>query len=131
MSVLRRYRLVAFAVIVATVAGAQDVPSGQPITLHEVLLDNVNGEDWLRFRFIAPRIGRADSDISYADSAPDMAHLCGNVVIPYMAEYNLTGHLIVVSLADQETEFGATNPDATQFFDAFRVENGACIWEVF
>jgi hypothetical protein len=48
-----------------------------------------------------------------------------------MSEYKLESDLIVISLADQETEFGATNPDATQFFDLFKVKNKTCIWEAF
>lgn len=134
MTVLRRYCVGAvFGLSIwslPSIVAALDVPSGQPITLHEVLVDTVNSESWLRFRFIAPRISRETGDMSYSVAAPDMEHLCTAVALPYIAEYGLSGDLIVVSLADQETEFGETNPDVTQFFDAFRVENDACIWEI-
>ena len=131
MSVLRWYCVGAFVAMIAGSCVAQDVPSGQPISLHEVLIDNVNNESWLRFRFIAPRIARADGDITYGDAALDMEHLCASFVLPYLSEYDLNSDMIVISLADQKTEFGDTNPDATQFFDAFRVKNMACIWEAF
>ena len=36
---------------------------------------------------------------------------------------------IVISLMDRLVDFGATNPDATQFFEAYRIEDGTCIWE--
>ena len=131
MSVLRRYCVGAFAVLIAGNAAAQDVPSGQPVSLHEVLIDDVNDESWLRFRFIAPHIARTGRDITYDDAALDIEHLCTAFVVPYMSEYDLESDMIVISLADQETEFGENNPDATQFFDAFRVKNQTCIWEAF
>ena len=131
MSVLRRYCVGAFAAMIACSAVAQEVPSGQPVSLYEVLNDNVNNESWLRFRFIAPRIARADGDITYSDAAVDMEHLCASFALPYLSEYDLNSDMIVISLADQKTEFGDTNPDATQFFDAFRVKNKVCIWEAF
>ena len=135
MSVLRRYCVGAVVGLVragfASLSVAQDVPSGQSITLHEVLIDAVNDESWLRFRFIAPRIARAGGDITYGDAAADMEYLCASVAVPYMSEYELQSDLIVISLSDQETEFGATNQDATQFFDVFRVKNETCIWEAF
>jgi hypothetical protein len=79
MSVLRRYyvgAVVGFATFgFASFSTAQEVPSGQIITLHEVLIDDVDNENWLRFRFIAPRIARADGDITYGEAAADMEHL--------------------------------------------------------
>lgn len=117
--------------LIATAAHAEDVPSGQPVTLHEVLVDDVNAQKWLRFRFIAPQIARENGTIPYEVAEPDMEHLCQSTALPYMAEYELKADMIIISLSDQITEFGATNPDATQFFDAFRVENETCIWEAF
>jgi hypothetical protein len=117
--------------LLASSANAQDVPSGQTITLHEVLIDKVNAQNWLRFRFIAPQIARDGGDITFAQAEPDMAHLCQATAVPYMAEYDLRADMIVISMSDQIVEFGETNPDATQFFDAFRVENETCIWEAF
>ena len=115
----------------APAAYAQDVPSGQVVALHEVLIDEVNAQNWLRFRFIAPQIARDGGGITFAQAEPDMAHLCQATAVPYMAEYGLSADMIVISMSDQIVEFGETNPDATQFFDAFRVENETCIWEAF
>jgi hypothetical protein len=135
MSVLRRYCVGAFVGLAivgfASSSAAQDVPSGQSITLHEVLIDAVDNQSWLRFRFIAPRIARVGGDITYGDAAADMEHLCASVAVPYMSEYELQSDLVVISLSDQETEFGTPNQDATQFLDAFRVKNMTCIWEAF
>lgn len=122
--------VLAFLLMVG-VAEAAEVPSGQPIELHEVLIDAQDEMTWLRFRFIAPRIARGDSQITYADAEPDIVHLCNAVAVPYMNEFTLEGEVIVISLADRATEFGQPDPEATQFFEAFRVENGACIWADF
>ena len=82
-------------------------------------------------RFVAPSIGADKGKVSHDDAAKDIEHLCAAVAVPYIAEYDLKSDLVVVSMADQKTEFGETNPDATQFFEAFRVQNDICIWEAF
>lgn len=110
-------------------AHAFDVPSGQPVELQEVLIDTVEAETWLRFRFIAPAIAREAGTIDYQTAAEDMMFLCESFALSYIADYALTGEVIVISLADRETEFGTADPDATQFFEAFRAEGEACIWE--
>jgi len=114
------------AALLAFPVQAMDVPSGQPIALHEVLVDDVAGETWLRFRFVAPQIKRGDD---YAVVAEDLAFLCDKTALPYLAEYDLSGDVIVISIADRETEFGVADPDATQFFEAFRPVDNLCIWE--
>ena len=135
MSVLRLYCVGAIAVTfvysLPLYATVQEVPSSQSVTLHEVLVDMVNGENWLRFRFVAPSIGADKGKVSHDDAAKDIEHLCAAVAVPYIAEYDLKSDLVVVSMADQKTEFGETNPDATQLFEAFSVQNDICIWEAF
>ncbi|MGJ5619734.1 DUF6497 family protein [Sulfitobacter sp. MF3-043] len=115
--------------LTATPAFAIDVPSGQPVELQEVLVDEVDGQIWLRFRFVAPEIARDGGSIDNEAAAPDMIHLCTSVALPYITQYDLDGQIIVVSLADRVTEFGVPDPDATQFFEAFRAEGDTCIWE--
>ena len=56
-------------------------------------------------------------------------HLCETLALPYIAEYALSGDVVVISLADRDTEFGQADPDATQFFEAFRPVDNTCIWE--
>jgi hypothetical protein len=123
-------RLFALLLTVST-AHAQGVPSGQSVTLHEVLVDDVNAQNWLRFRFVALQIARVGGDITYERAGPDMEHLCQSTALPYMAEYDLTADMIIISMSDKITEFGVPNSEVTQFFDAFRVENQTCIWEAF
>ena len=135
MSVLRRYCVGAIAVTfvysLPLYATVQEVPSSQSVTLHEVLVDMDKGENWRRFRFDAPSVGADKGKVSHDDAAKDIEHLCAAVAVPYIAEYDLKSDLVVVSMADQKTEFGETNPDATQLFEAFSVQNDICIWEAF
>lgn len=108
-----------------------DVPSGQPVTLNEVLLDETPGTLWVRFRFVAPRIGKDAGQITFDVAAIDMDHLCDAVAIPYLDNRAITAERVVVSMSDRAVEFGASDPDATQFFGAYRLENARCIWEEF
>lgn len=94
-------------------------------------MDETAPGTWLRFRFVAPQIARAGGDMDYEHSAPDIVHLCNALALPYISQYELSGEVIVISLADRETVFGEADPDATQFFEAFRVKDNACIWEDF
>ncbi len=114
---------------VTSPAFAIDLPSGQPVELQEVLLDELGGETWVRFRFIAPEIARVGGNADLDAIGPDMKYLCDTVALPYMAEFELTGQMIVVSLADRTTEFGIPAPGATQFFEAYRTNGFTCIWE--
>tara|TARA_R110002012_G_scaffold106871_6_gene248284 strand:- start:9297 stop:9674 length:378 start_codon:yes stop_codon:yes gene_type:complete len=115
--------------LAATAAQAVDVPSGQPVELQEVLVDQVSGETWLRFRFIAPQIARDTGAIDSVQAGPDMAFLCEAVAAPYIAQYELAGDVIVISMSDRRAEFGAADPDMTQFFELFRLNDNTCIWE--
>ncbi len=105
------------------------VPSGQPVHLSDVLLDNNPGELWLRFRFIAPRIGSTVGRITYDVAAVDMEHLCQTLALAYVAKYELDPARVVISFSDRPTEFGHSSPDATQFFEAYRLDQSRCIWE--
>lgn len=120
--------LVALLLLANPVAAASDVPSGQPVTLHEVLVDAQDTTTYLRFRFLAPKIG---TEVDFDIAGPDMMHLCRNVALDYMEDFALDGDKIVISFMDRITEFGQADPDATQYFESFRPENGTCIWDDF
>ena len=121
--------LLASVLLAASPALAIDVPSGQPVELQEVLVDEIGSETWLRFRLVAPEIAREAGGIDYETAANDMAHLCDNLALPYIDQYALTGDVIVISLSDRVTEFGVPDREATQFFEAYRPVDGVCIWE--
>jgi hypothetical protein len=107
------------------------VPSGQAVQLHEVLLDEAPGALWARFRFVAPAISRDGGTVDFGQAGLDMDHLCAALVLDYLKAHSITPARVVISLSDRKVEFGAPAPDATQFFEAYRLEDGACIWEEF
>ena len=111
---------------------AISVPSGQEITLLDVIW-NEPGPNGLvtRFRFLAPAITKALGNISFEVAIADMAHLCQDFALPKITGSVIAPTQIIISLSDRAVAFGATDPEATQFFEAYRLENGACIWEVF
>jgi len=124
----------AVALMAATGTVAQqalNVPSGQPVTLGQVLVDDSPGEIWVRFRFIAPDINAQKAIISADMAATDMDYLCQSLALPYLAEYALEPVRVIISLSDRDVPFGTTNPTATQFFEAYRPEKTTCIWEAF
>ncbi|WP_299962717.1 DUF6497 family protein [uncultured Roseobacter sp.] len=110
-------------------AWALDVPSGQPIHLHEVIADTVGTEIWLRFRFIAPEIARDGGSVDFAMAEPDFEHLCHTVSLPYIAASDVSPDMAVITLLDRAIPFGTTDPETTQFVEVFRVSAGACVWE--
>lgn len=106
-----------------------EAPSGQPLELFEVLVDQVGDEAWLRFRFHAPRIGRNANDLPFDKVEADFEALCNDVALPYMRDYDLLADRIVVALYSQKLEFGQSDPDVTQFIEVFRSDETSCIWE--
>ena len=128
-SALRWLQTCLCVALLAVPVMAQSVPSGQSVTLNEVLVDTVGDQSWLRFRFVAPQIARDGGDVSYAQAEADFAHLCETVALPYLDEYALQPDKIVISLMDRMVAFGTSDPEATQFFEAFRPRDGSCLWE--
>lgn len=108
------------------------VPSGQAVTLQDVIW-NVPGPEGLtlRFRFIAPQIARDSGTVGYDIAAADMQHLCQAYALPRISEFGPHPAQIIISLSDVPVPFGEATPDATQFFDAFSVQDGTCIWEIY
>lgn len=126
--------MVKLSLTLAALAGplaAADLPSGQQATLHEVLVDKQDTVTWLRFRFLTPQIAVGAGQITYDSAGADMMQLCQDFALPYMAEYTLAADKIVISFMDRITEFGEPDPDAIQYFEAFRPEGGICIWDEF
>ncbi|WP_189799373.1 DUF6497 family protein [Tateyamaria sp. syn59] len=108
---------------------AQEVPSGQQVTLSEVLVDEVGAERWLRFRFLAPDIARDGGTVSYAEAEQDFQSLCDDFALSYIASFELSADVVVISFMDRPVPFGTPDPDATQFFEAFRPGPDGCEWE--
>ncbi|GGW36096.1 hypothetical protein GCM10011452_25680 [Gemmobacter lanyuensis] len=113
-------------------AAAIAVPSGQAVTLQDVIW-NAAGPNGLtlRFRFLAPQIAREAGDVDFETASADMLALCQSFALPRLAELGPQPQQIIISLADRVVPFGETSPDATQYFEAYSIENGTCIWEMF
>lgn len=108
------------------------VPSGVVHRVYDIILDvKPDGVlTYARFRFVAPEIGEAAGP-SYDDLQPDFQVLCDDYALPIVKAGAEHVDRIVISLSDREVEFGFADPQATQYFEAFKAENGLCIWEFF
>ncbi len=118
-------------ILSATLAQAGDLPSDRSVDLRDVLLDQVGAETWARFRFVSDEL---DEDAAQADSREietDMAALCSRRALPYLKQNVLKAEVVVISVSDRDVPFGETNPQAIQFFEAYRVSDGSCQWEPF
>ncbi|MDR0809350.1 MAG: DUF6497 family protein [Gemmobacter sp.] len=108
------------------------VPSGQPVTLQDVIWNEMGPQGLtMRFRFIAPQIAREGGGVDFDTAAADMQALCESFALPRLAEFGPMPAQIVISLADISVPFGEAAPEATQYFEAFSIRDGACIWEIY
>jgi len=120
--------------LVVLVGGTEaiTVPSGQDVTLQDVIWSEAGPAGLaLRFRFVAPRIARMGGDIAFEVASEDMMALCQSYALPRIAEFGPAPRQVIISLAAQPLPFGEAAPDVTQYFEAYRIENGTCIWEMF
>jgi hypothetical protein len=134
-----RFRGAAAAVLTVIAAGlafAEDkliaVPSGQTVTY----VDTVQGAPGpegltIRFRFLAPAIARDGGTVAPDAAQDDMLALCRTFALPRIAVTGPQPAQIVISLSDRPVEFGVADEAATQFFDAFSIQDGDCILELF
>lgn len=108
------------------------VPSGQTVTYVDTIRD-ARGPAGLtyRFRFLAPAIARVGGTVSADDAVADMTVLCETFALSRLPDTGPEVQEIVISLSDQPVEFGVPAPEVTQFFEAFRPDGTACIWEGF
>lgn len=125
------------AVLAATVGQAESayflaLPSGLQPVLQEIVIDEKPDGmfTYARFRFVAPSITHQGAD-QFETRLNDFQSICDSFALPYLQDNPVAFDRVVISLSDRETEFGVADPEATQFFEAFLVENGACIWEEF
>lgn len=108
------------------------VPSGQQVSLLDVVMSAPGPEGLTaRFRFLAPAIARDGGTVDFDAASADMLHLCQTFALAHMSNVGPQPSQIVISISDRPVPFGEADPDATQFFEAYRVENGTCIWEAF
>ncbi|QEE35036.1 hypothetical protein FTO60_04505 [Octadecabacter sp. SW4] len=121
-----RIRQIAAALIAIAAPALADQPAVPSGYAHE-LFDAIFEEEanlW-RFRFVSPGL-RSDD---FEKVAADFLHLCEVDILPSLIASGQSANQIVISIADREVPFGEMDPEAVQFFEAFRVENETCIWE--
>jgi hypothetical protein len=118
----------AVLVVMALTAGAAHaddaprLPSGQPVTLQEVVWPDPGapGEKIARFRFVAPKLRRG------ASNEDDMLALCQAVARPEVMAKAAKVDQIVVSLAQAPLKLGEKRPDVVQVFEAYVIDGGHC-----
>lgn len=115
-----------------TSVGALAVPSGQAVTYLDTI-QAIPGPEGLtiRFRFLAPAISRENGSVRAEAAQKDMEWLCQNYALPRLPTTGPVPEQVVISLSDKPVEFGVSSPEATQYFEAYRVEGDTCRWEVF
>jgi hypothetical protein len=107
------------------------VPSGQEVTFLDEVWTGEDAARVVRFRFVAPAIARDRAQVGFSQAEADMAHLCESFALPRLAGKEPPPAQIIISLADRPMDFGLADPEATQFFEAYRPDHGSCIWEGF
>jgi len=107
---------------------AVTVPSGRALSLIDVITNAPGPEGaTARFRFLAPDLQPEDAEAA----AADMQALCDSFAIARTEGMVPAPQQIIISFADSAIPFGEPAPDVVQFFESYRVENGACVWEFF
>lgn len=126
---IRRFAYLALMAVPATAAwAAVEVPSGRELRHHDVILDAPGPFGvTARYRFVAPNLAAPD----LATIGADMQYLCDQFALPRLRETGAEAAQIVISVSDRPLVFGEPAPQATQVFEAYRIENGLCIWEGF
>jgi hypothetical protein len=112
--------------LTASVAWADGVPpSGVMPTLFDQVWEAEAGI--ARFRFL-----RADlATVGQGAVAEDFQWLCDQVALPALTSSGWAAQVIVISISDREMALGQIDPGATQFFEGYRLTDGACIWDPF
>ena len=107
---------------------AIEVPSGRTLSLIDIVT-NAPGPAGAtaRFRFLAPGLSADEAEAA----AADMQALCDSFAVKRIDGMVPAPQQIVISFAGAAVPFGEAAPDVVQFFESFRPENDACVWEVF
>jgi hypothetical protein len=130
-------RIAIMLAVLALVAACQEdppagetveVPSGRALSLIDVIT-NAPGPQGAtaRFRFLAPGLASEDAEAA----ATDMQVVCDSFALERTDGMVPEPQQIVISFAGAKVPFGEAAPDVVQFFESYRIENGACVWEVF
>jgi Family of unknown function (DUF6497) len=137
MRILSPVRLTALIGALALMAACQEeapageaveVPSGRELSLIDIVTNAPGPEGaTARFRFLAPGLSPDDAE----SAAADMQAVCDSFAVGRIDGMVPAPQQIVISFAGEAVPFGEAAPDVVQFFESYRPEDGACVWEVF
>lgn len=82
-----------------------------------------------RFRLLVPGLGGEGA--GFEAVAPDFAWLCAELALPALRSNAWAPVEVVIALSDREIAFGVPDPEAVQFFEGFRISDGACVPQAF
>ncbi len=120
-----------FLALPACAEDAVPVPSGQTVLFQDAILNEAGPDgQTARFRFVAPDIAPGGK-VGFDTAVADMQHLCDTYALPRVTGNVPLPQQIIISLSAEAVPFGEAAPAVTQFFEAYSLQDGACIWEVF
>lgn len=120
------------AVALATPASADlVVPSGQPLSVLDILWEDQAGQPTLVIRTLTPEIARGGAALSYDAVEADFDAVCAALGLPVRALAGSDASHIIVVMMDRPVSRGTPDPEATQYISEFRVEDGRCMLEFF
>ncbi len=132
-----RWKGAALALLCATPALAEGagviaLPSGREVAFHDVIWSEPGPAGLtLRFRFLEPDLARALEALDYDTLEADMAYLCEAYALERIANTGPQPNQVVISVSNRPVDFGDTDPDAVQVFEAYTPGADGCIWEGF
>ncbi|GKY88346.1 DUF6497 family protein [Sinisalibacter aestuarii] len=113
-------------------AGGIALPSGREVTFHDVIWGEPGPSGLtVRFRFLEENLAGIVDAVPYDEIEADMHFLCESYALSRISNIGPQPHTVMISVSDRPVEFGEADPDATQIFEAYRPEDGACVWEGF
>lgn len=113
-------------------AESLDLPSGRTVSFHDVVHGAPGpGGLTVRFRFIEADLRQVIDTTPYDALETDMHYLCETFALERISNIGPQPSSVMISISDRPVEFGAQDPDVAQVFEAYRPEDGACIWEGF
>jgi Family of unknown function (DUF6497) len=109
-------------------AGAVPVPSGREVLPIDVItIAPGTAGAAARFRFLVPDLAADD----FESSVDDMQALCDGHALRLIGGMVPEPQQIIIALLAAEVPFGQPAPEVVQFFETYRVEDGACVVEPF
>lgn len=140
MAVLRAPTWFAFAIFgvvfpFASKAGdathaLRTLPSGLFVTQPDVRLEPTGAPTHavrtVRLRYVSEQLGQ--KAFSFDQIEDDFAHLCETDGLMTRARSAPKAVQIIISISSAPLVFGEISPDIIQYFDAFDVVSGSCIW---